>query len=55
MNETEFVDTVWQALLDKCACNPKEAKRLVMVSKDKVSDAMTSIFHKVKEKIRDEK
>jgi hypothetical protein len=49
VNEAEFVDIVWQALLNQCACDPKKATRLVMVQKEDVRKSMGVVFGQLQE------
>jgi hypothetical protein len=44
MDENELTDLMWQHLKDVCAYNPAEAKRLVLVTKNSVSEAVSKMM-----------
>ncbi len=43
-------DALWQALLQRCASNPKKAVRLVMVNREDVEVAAVAAWEKLKGK-----
>ena len=44
MDEKELTDLMWQHLKDVCAYDPTKAKRLVLVTKESVSEAVSKLM-----------